>query len=548
MPRENSDSDGRSLTPDMQDGFASSPTHDHPHPPRPSFHSQRQHKAHEDHPPPLDLRSTHIPPLDRFRQAARKVIALHRGVVDTVQQRGVGIEPGVDPRSPAADVEFEHLRERCVIEIADYSAVRSSFGRMTNAEFVELMNDPVASERERWVKVRWISIGGVSWDVIKAVAIRYNLNPMALEEIVRSTSTSTARSKVDYFSEHLFLRILCHELGNGNPLNELLNHPTDTTLVDGSVPAKGDGRPTLGERRVTGEHRRFNEAALNMLKSSERVDVHVLPMYIFLLRDGTVISLHSAPNLDLTQSITTRLRQFNSMLRMSADAPLLVQSILNIIVHKALEVVQAYEEKIQLAEHMILSRPTMESVRNMHVLSADLLLHRRTLAPIQAVVGTLRKYDVDRAAALVDTSQHPDEEIKVEGYMSQKALTYLADVSDHIDHVITQLEDIAGRGQNLVDYTFSMTSYDMNQVMRQLMIVSIVFMPFTFLCGYFGMNFEHFFPHERPDKYYWIISLPIATAVISLFLWPDIKGAIHYMRKRALVNNSLSDQRKLKTD
>lgn len=44
---------------------------------------------------------------------------------------------------------------------------------MTNNAFIEMMKDPRASERESWVKVRWINIGGISWDVLSALAIKY---------------------------------------------------------------------------------------------------------------------------------------------------------------------------------------------------------------------------------------------------------------------------------------------------------------------------------------------------------------------------------------
>lgn len=88
-------------------------------------------------------------------------------------RRGAGAEPGVDPRRASADAEYGGIKQQCVIELVDYSAVRTSFGRMTNREFVEYMNDSKASAREPWVKVRWINIGGLSWDVLKALSIKY---------------------------------------------------------------------------------------------------------------------------------------------------------------------------------------------------------------------------------------------------------------------------------------------------------------------------------------------------------------------------------------
>lgn len=63
---------------------------------------------------------------------------------------------------------------------------------------------------------------------------------------------------------------------------------------------------------------------------------------------------------------------------------------------------------------------TMFSV---HILSGDLILHKRTLGPVKALVYALRHYDVDRTAACLDLSVEGDH--KVVGYMSHKAKIYL---------------------------------------------------------------------------------------------------------------------------
>jgi hypothetical protein len=54
-----------------------------------------------------------------------------------------------------------------------------------------------------------------------------------------------------------------------------------------------------------------------------------------------------------------------------------------------------------------------------HILSGDLILHKRTLAPIKAVIYRLRRYDADFVASFHDGPG------KVEGYMTHKAKIYL---------------------------------------------------------------------------------------------------------------------------
>jgi hypothetical protein len=201
MPRENSldESDTRSLTPDIgeeEEGVVAAAG-------SPIYSSFPEAK---DVPQPLDLarvksaqskKSLHsrfsmahpsgnaipmtspgrpkLAPKERFRAAARKVLALHRGTTTMLGAGKVGAEPGVDPSRPAVDAAYRHIHQECEIEIMDYSAVRSTSRKMNNNEFVQFMNmgssDP--PPREPWVKVRWINIGGVSWDVIKALAVKY---------------------------------------------------------------------------------------------------------------------------------------------------------------------------------------------------------------------------------------------------------------------------------------------------------------------------------------------------------------------------------------
>lgn len=167
--------------------------------------------------------TTFSSPTERFRASVRKVIALHR-VSSFISNRGIGAEPGVDPRRESANVTFGHIQQSCLIEMVEYSSVRSKFTQMSNQQFVELLNDPGTSLREPWVKVRWINVGGISWDVMKALALTFgvciqfphllyllvlDLHPLALEDVLQR---GNARSKADYYPNHLFLRILCHSL------------------------------------------------------------------------------------------------------------------------------------------------------------------------------------------------------------------------------------------------------------------------------------------------------------------------------------------------
>jgi hypothetical protein len=60
-----------------------------------------------------------------------------------------------------------------------------------------------------------------------------------------------------------------------------------------------------------------------------------------------------------------------------------------------------------------------------HIVSGDLVLHKRTLDPIKTLVYGLRRYDVDRCAALVDDSDPATAGQPIVGFMSHKSKIYL---------------------------------------------------------------------------------------------------------------------------
>ncbi|KAG7100027.1 hypothetical protein E1B28_001813 [Marasmius oreades] len=609
MPRENSfsDSEGRSLTPDLSDAE----DHDAPAP-----RSPRSPTGRHQIPSPVPVRMTTfenvrrpslsagpsspgVPrplqhPRERFRAAVRKVMAMHRSTSIMVAN-GVGAEPGVDPRRASANLQFGKIKQDCVIEILDYSSLRHSYGRMTNKEFVNFLTDPKASQREPWVKVRWINIGGLSWDVMKAVSLKYDIHPLALEDVFHHRPG--ARSKADYYTKHLFIHILCHELGHdGDVLAEIQRHGTSaalgSTLAESiDIPRSSSPEPltdadkmgldVLEEEEITLygtapnsrkstlrmrnraklagaggdlEHgrqggllsfmnkaktrretkrrqAREDEIKVGELKKGEKVVVREIPFFIFLYRNGTVITLHRDPDLSITNPIVQRLHQRDTGLRTSADPSLLVQSLLDLIVDKAVEVTEEYAFKIKKFEGQILLRPDVATVRNLHIFSEDLILLKRTLEPIKTLVYGLRRYDVDRCAALVDPSKDTGEPIK--GYMSQKSKIYLADVFDHMEYVLSSLDMFAAISENLINYTFNMTSYEMNEVMRRLTLATIICLPLTLLTGYFGMNFSPMWSvNENSDLLFWKIAIPIMAVIIPLFLMPDIKRVIRYIGKR----------------
>lgn len=182
MPRENGSDEGHSLTPDFKKETSD------PVVPLSSAHNQSP--ANEQ----IYLSSvtkymwdatpkcTPMTPKERFRLAVRKVIALRR-ISPVLASRGVGAEPGIDPRRVSAEVYYGGIKKDCAIHVFDYSPIQITCRQMTNKELVDFMGNPAASERGPWVKVRWIHVGGKSWDIIRALSLKYGMYSMLLRQV-----------------------------------------------------------------------------------------------------------------------------------------------------------------------------------------------------------------------------------------------------------------------------------------------------------------------------------------------------------------------------
>ncbi|KAF8585122.1 hypothetical protein K439DRAFT_1082558 [Ramaria rubella] len=521
-----------------------------------------------------------------FRASVRKIMQMQQFSALMGVQRGVGAEPGVDPRRASAIATYGHLRENCAIQIVDYSSLRSKFYKFDNKGFIDFLEEKGPS-KESWAKVRWISIGGTSWDVLSTMALTYDLHPLSLEDVLHQRDH--IRSKADYFVKHLFLRVLCHSLGSSSvKANEHIttlprsaspigirtesrfsddkfeydagdddnddSEKSQTRLFRKKTRKASPGHSDLEAAdkrnvstwpRIKRHSNAQQKATLDTLKADARVNVLLKNLYIFLLRDGTVISIHQTPSPAFAEPILTRLRASDTVLRSTADPSLLVQSILDLVVDQAVEVVEEYQKEIFKLECEVLLKPKMKTVRHLHILSGDLTLHKRTLGPLKSLIYGLRRYDLDRCIAIAEASAEDDAagagvaSAKVVGYMSHKSKVYLADVHDHVEYILSSLDMFAGVSENLINYTFNMAGYEMNQVMRRLTLATIICLPLTFLSGYFGMNFQHQWSvHHNSDVLFWEIALPAMVVVITLFMWSDFISLKHFLEKKIVIRQS----------
>jgi magnesium transporter len=102
-------------------------------------------------------------------------------------------------------------------------------------------------------------------------------------------------------------------------------------------------------------------------------------------------------------------------------------------------------------------------------------------------------------------------------FIQEPQLLYFRDLYDHTVRVYELLEMQRERLSNALEVHLSYISNTLNQVMKRLTAITTIFMPLTFVTGFFGMNFEHL-----PFQNLWVLVLALISMAIipgAMWLW-----------------------------
>jgi len=103
-------------------------------------------------------------------------------------------------------------------------------------------------------------------------------------------------------------------------------------------------------------------------------------------------------------------------------------------------------------------------------------------------------------------------------HVSEFKNTYTQDLRDIYSRTNTLYRNISENTSQLLNIYFNIESNHTNEIMRTLTIISVFFMPLTFIVGVYGMNFK-FMPELNWHYGYPVIMLAMLILSIIIYIW-----------------------------
>jgi magnesium transporter len=164
------------------------------------------------------------------------------------------------------------------------------------------------------------------------------------------------------------------------------------------------------------------------------------------------------------------------------------------------------DEIIDDIEDRIFDRPSQELLEQIFLMKRSLAHLRRMIAPQREVFNKLARGD-DR---IIDDSDR----------------VFFRDIYDHLVRLYDISESLRDLMGSVLDTYLSAINNRMNEVMKTLTIITTLFMPLSFLVGFFGMNF--FVPDPPISSW---VSRPVFYVVLAMTVLLPV-GMFIWMRRR----------------
>ncbi|MEA2786262.1 MAG: magnesium transporter [Candidatus Eremiobacteraeota bacterium] len=179
----------------------------------------------------------------------------------------------------------------------------------------------------------------------------------------------------------------------------------------------------------------------------------------------------------------------------------LLYVILDTVVDGYHPVANAYDERLVRLENRVLHakrNPSQEVLREVLRFKRDLVRLRHAIIPVRDILAPLLRGDL----AELDPS----------------ISAYFRDVYDHALRVTEQVDSIRDLLNSTLDIHLSSEAHRQGEVSKQLTIIATIFLPLTYITGFFGQNFGWMVNHITEAPQFLWLGIGIQLGALALLV------------------------------
>jgi magnesium transporter len=218
----------------------------------------------------------------------------------------------------------------------------------------------------------------------------------------------------------------------------------------------------------------------------ERVDAMMGERYLLTIHRGPVVFLEAVQRSYIADFV-----------RFAQSPSFLLYELWDHLIDNYLSVHKKFEERVDEVQRSLIGHVDEAVFGEASELTVDLLHLRKVVLPARAVLTDLST----RKSPFVGESTQP----------------FLGNMVGTIERVLQDVLVDRDILNGSINNYMSLVAHKTNKVMSRLTVVSIIFLPLTFLCGVYGMNFD-IIPELKWEHGYGMF-WGIVVVTVALLVW-----------------------------
>jgi len=245
----------------------------------------------------------------------------------------------------------------------------------------------------------------------------------------------------------------------------------------------------------------FNVKSLLPIENSDNINYEQIS---FILKGSILLSFQEKRS-DFFKHIRERIRSNSGVIR-TKKADFLLYLLLDAIIENFYITIESEEDRVDEIINLSKTSTKPEVLELIEKHRDNFNFLKRSIIPLRDSLYSIKSMKDDDVF----------NDIQAENY------SFFARLHQKCLELLEQIESDLITLESASSYFFSAQNHKMNEVMKSLTVVSMFFLPLTFIVGVYGMNFKYFPELEWKNGYFIIWGIMIVV-VLFMFVYFKMK-------------------------